>query len=189
MALRMRIELARLQEKHRLSFSAVELALADPVPYPVIVSGFASTADIDLQRTKFRPHALWWHSLPPLYLAHDETTPVGTVDNLEYDQRGRLSVTATVTHDAAKRCNGFSVGARVLEYEIRNADSADYYAVVTRAECMEVSLSSRPANPKALVTLRYAKPAASTFHDLMIARVQTLTKIVDHMQQEIRRQQ
>ena len=72
------------------------------------------TADIDLQRTKFRPHALWWHSLPPLYLAHDETTPVGTVDSLEYDQRGRLHVTATVTHDAAKRCNGFSVGARVL---------------------------------------------------------------------------
>ena len=77
-------------------------------------------------RMKFRAYAFGWPLLfrggfPKLLYKHEETR---RIDKLEYDNQGQLRVRATVTHEQARRCGAFSIGAKVLTYELRNTDSA-----------------------------------------------------------------
>ena len=122
---------------------------------------------------------------PKLLFRHDETQSAGQVDSLEYDDHGRLKVRATVTHELARRCGAFSIGA-ILAYEIHDADRPSFHAVITSAEVCEVLITDRPANPHALVQRRYPASAAVTFYELMGQRVARLGKLVELMQAEAR---
>jgi hypothetical protein len=132
------------------------------VDHATLVSGLAATTAIDLKRMAFRAYAFdnvgtWVRQLPPLLFRHGE--PAGTIDSLYYDAVGNLRITATVTHSEAARCGGFSVGATIHSYELKNADSpSGYHALVTRASITEVSLTPQPCNPQALVTDRIRAP-------------------------------
>jgi hypothetical protein len=155
-ALAMRWQLRQLQHRHRLQPQPCIIALTAPTDRPMILNGYASTTDIDLDRCRFRGWAFtWlpWAKPPPLLFKHKE--PAGTVDALDYDQRGNLKIRATVTHPVARRCGAFSVGAKVIDYEIREADGPNFHAVITRAEVTEVSLTDVPSNPNALVLNRH----------------------------------
>ena len=56
-----------------------------------------------------------------------------------------------VDHPAALRAPAFSVAIKVVDYEIRDADSPDFFALITRAELTELSITDRPANANALI--------------------------------------
>jgi hypothetical protein len=71
----------------------------------------------------------------------------------------------------------------VLDYEIREADTPGFHAVVTSAEVCEVSLTDRLANPAALVQRRYPVSSAAEIYGLLGARVQCLAKLVEQMQE------
>ncbi len=84
--LELRLALHRLARRHGIQPPVpVTLPLAAPCPHPMVVEGFATTADIDLGRMKFRPTAFGWpllfrHGFPPLLYRHDETQPAGQID-------------------------------------------------------------------------------------------------------------
>jgi hypothetical protein len=181
-ALRLKLELARLHQHHRVPVaSPVTLPPAAPSADAVIVSGYASTTHVDLHRMKFRPWAfvfLPWDEPPPLLWKHDASQVAGHIHALEYDSHGNLTVRATVTHAEAKRCNGFSIAGTIREYEIHNADSREFFALITRATLDEVSVTPTPCNPHALVLTRDPVSPAGRFYDLMVQRVQCLQRLV-----------
>jgi hypothetical protein len=161
----------RLRKQHAVTADVFMVPLAPPSDQPMILEGLAAAAETDLERVQFRPWAFTWdRTLPPLYLKHDEGHPVGTIQSLSQDRRG-LHIRATVTDPHARRFAAWSIGANVLEYEIRNEGTPDFFALVRRAELTEVSLTDIPANPKALVQRRYPVPATNTFFELMAKRV------------------
>jgi hypothetical protein len=129
-AMQMRWRLARLAQQHRLALpEPCILPLSEPVDGPVIIEGIAAATSVDLERTRFRRYAFpilpWSKDFPPLLFRHTEQV-AGEVVSLEYDTEGQLRVRAVVDHPLAKRCAGLSVSARVIEYEICDADSESY---------------------------------------------------------------
>ena len=79
---------------------------------------------------------------------------VGTINSLDYDKDGALTIRGTVTDPIARRCNAFSVGATVRDFELVNASTSEFYALIKHASLDEISLIDTPTNPRALVTSR-----------------------------------
>ena len=99
----------------------------------MVLSGLASTFDVDNERVRFLPRA--FGPLPkslPLLFEHDPDQVAGTVDELSYDQTGNLCVTVTATHQLARRCNAFSVGAKVRDYVVSD-EGPSFFATVREA--------------------------------------------------------
>ena len=187
-ALEMKLALHRLHRKHGIAPDIFMVPLTAPTAHPTVLTGYASTTDIDLTRMKFRAYAfgyplLFKHGLPPLHLKHDESKTVGTIDALSYDDRGQLLIRATVTHEQARRAGAFSVGARVLDYELRDIDTPDFHALVTSAEVCEVSLTDCPANMNARVTARHCVSPVVQSHSLMIEKVKRLIQMTALMKE------
>lgn len=167
-AMQMQLTLSSLMRRHgAIGAKPCIIPLASPIDGPIDVSGLASTTDIDLTRQKFRGWAfsnlclyLKGYPFPKLLYRHDESEVAGEITKLSYEDRGQLRISAQVSHERAKRCTAFSVTARILEYEIREADSPDFHALISNAEIVEISLTDRPANPRALVLSR--TPTAPT---------------------------
>ena len=91
-----------------------------------------------------------------------------------------MRIRATVTHDLAKRCGAFSIGGRVLEYELHNETTREFYALATRVELIEISITNSPANPFALVQRRYPASAQVEFS---IALAQNLGRVATLVQE------
>lgn len=182
----MRVCIKRLMREHRVVADPVSIPLTPPVPHPIIVEGFASTPDVDSDRTKIRPHALTflpWR-LPPLLWKHDPAQVAGTIDELQYDDRGNLTIRATVDHPEARRAGAFSIGAKVLDYVILNGDTPNFSAVIKLAELSEISLTDCPANTRAVVRHRYRTSAASAFYAILGEKMRRLTELTELMRQE-----
>ena len=71
--------------------------------------------------------------------------PAGLIRFLGYKDGGQLWVECETNHSEAKVCGAFSVSAQVLEYEMMDVDSPDFYAVITKARLREISITSTPA--------------------------------------------
>ena len=155
-----------------------------------MLEGFASTTDVvDSERIRIAPLA-FGASLPkdlPLLYNHDAKEPAGSIDELYYDAKGQLMVRATVTHPRARRCQAFSIGAKVRDYALRDADGQNFYAEVLKAELTDVSLVERPVNPNARVLQRSRPTPTYFFYDLMRQRVELCQRLVSIMQQEVNR--
>ena len=91
------------------------MPMTAPTARPMLLEGYASTNDLDFQRTRVRGYAfgLLCGAPPPLLYRHDTTQPAGEIEELKYDEHGRLLIRARVDHPEARRCGGFSVGATV----------------------------------------------------------------------------
>jgi hypothetical protein len=61
--------------------------------------------------------------------------------------------------------------------ELKEADGANFHAVVNQTELTEISLTDRPAHPQALATSRHRLAPEVQFYDLMIQRVRLLIKL------------
>ena len=190
-ALAMRLKLKRLCVQHRVEPEPCTIALSDPSPHDMVLCGFASTDDLDLDRVKMRPYAFGYplrrqYRDVPLLYKHDPKQVAGKIEDLEYDECGNLCVWAVVTHELAKRCGAFSIRAVVNEYEIKDADSPDFYAIINSAELTEISLTDNPSNPHALVMDRYRVMPAVQFLDLLTAKMKCLQQLAGLIKQEIR---
>lgn len=193
----MRLELARLASLHGVAHRPHIIALSPPTAGPMTLTGLASTIDVDLTRQKFRGWAFTNPCLlmsgfprPPLLYKHDPEQVAGVITHLDFDDRGQLRIDADVTHELARRCNAFSVCASILQYEICIADSADYFALITKAQIDEISLTDRPANPNALVRSRYRTPPMTAYlntlgetNALLVRGVGVIQQMVQVIQQ------
>ena len=191
LAMQMQLELSALMRRHGFAPRPSAVALSAPLDHIVDVVGYAATTDIDFTRQRFRAYAfnnlcltLKGYPLPPLHYKHDESRIVGEIISLKYDDRGQLRISARVDDPTARRANAFSIGARILAYEIRDADSAEnVHALISAAELVEISLSDCPANPFAIIQHRsrvapmpeYLK-ALHAGDDLIVAGIENLQR-------------
>lgn len=186
-AMALRLSLGRLCKDRGVARTPVVLPLLPSVDLPQILCGLASTTAVDLDRCKFRPFAIVnvgkFIEQPPLLLKHDVDRVVGRIEDLDYDDRGNLRISARVDDPVARRCPAFSVAAKVIEYEIIDGGRDDFYALIRKAEITEVSLTEAPANPAALVTTRITARPEQSIGDLLIRKIGVLQKIVGLMRE------
>jgi hypothetical protein len=187
-SLTLRRSLAELTARHGVQAARRAVPRAPSTETAMVLTGYASTPDIDDERMRFAPRC--FGELPghlPLLFEHEE--PAGTVDALSYTDDGSVRIVCTVTHEAARRCNAFSVAALVRGYELVNTESRDFHAEITAALLTEISLVSVPINPRALVTHRAVAPPpplVGEFFGLIAQRVACLQKMTAILQKELR---
>jgi len=99
--------------------------------------------------------------------------------------KGNLKISAEVDHPLAKRCGAFSVAGSVLDYEIVNPDSADFFALIKRSEITEISLTDCPANPHAIVRSRHQSAPVAPFLQSLNAQADLLSKGIGLIQQQL----
>ena len=125
-ALRMRLQLARLAVRHGVAPAPLRIEpLSAPTDTAMQLAGIAAANSVDSERLRFRPYAFLLPSMlkqpaPPLLYRH--RAPAGHITVLEYDDRGRLVVTAVVVHPEARRCSHFSVCAHIRSYDLIYTD-------------------------------------------------------------------
>jgi HK97 family phage prohead protease len=142
-----------------------------------VVSGIASTDDMDLYRHKIMPGAfsesirnrgLTGSSAIKLLLDHDHTKLAGVIKRLQYNG-GRLEIDAKLALDieyvrdrwtAMKMLGGFnfSVGFMLTDYEIKTDANKQEYLQINRGDLFEVSLVAFPGNEAATMTSIKAQP-------------------------------
>jgi len=178
----MEAQSARLQAHHRVAMpQPVPLPLAEPVDYPLIVEGLASTFDFDSARCAIAPYALSWpcDPLPPLLYRHNQVA--GKIRELSFDDHGRLRIRAYVDHPEAKRAPAFSIAFTVLQFEIINPDSpTGFHSLVRKGVVTECSLTPEPCNRHALVQSR---TRASPGYDDVLAAVTRAQKALEALMQ------
>ena len=172
LALNMRLR--ALMRLHNVRRDTAALALGPPVEASSIrVKGYASTADIDLDRHRFRPGCFGTLDAAKirLLLKHDPQIIAGTVDEISVDWLGRVLVTCSVDHPVAQRMPGFSVGVSVEKFTIHNADSAGVYGEIEACVLEEVSLTEVPGNRAALVTERWVASPLELSNEALLAKI------------------
>jgi hypothetical protein len=177
-ALVLRANIRELQRRHQCLPTLHVLPLGPVQSGPVILSGIAATTDRDHDRMQLAPDALILPPDPaavPLLANHNPTQRVGAIQSLQLDHRGTLHIRARVEHEAARRLPAFSVGLRLLDGALIDADSANFYGLLKRAEISEISLTDKPSNPHALVLDRH--PSCRTdFCDAAITALQLINR-------------
>jgi hypothetical protein len=186
-ALVMRNQLQRLMARDGVAPDLYVAKLADAVDHDLVMSGLASTGDLDLEYVKFSPFAfgaLLPSKLPPLLFDHQPAA--GSVDWLSYDHKGQLLVRATVTHPLAKRCEHFSVGAKIRQSKIHDNGTGDFFAEIISAELSDISLTPTPVNPKAIVVSRGRPSPPSQFYSHLTTKVSRLIDLTNLIREETR---
>ena len=129
LALKMRVELHALAQKHGVfPRPSAPLPLSPPTSCSQLISGLASTGDIDHERMRFRGHAFGMISprRTKLLYRHDPNEVAGEIEELSYDAHGRLLIKCRVDHEQARRCAAFSVSGRVNEYCLCDVDTPNF---------------------------------------------------------------
>ena len=89
-----------------------------------------------------------------------------------------------MTDPVARRCNAWSVACTVVDYEIIDAATPDFYSLIKSARLDEISLTDQPANTRAIVTSRRDVAAASEFYGAMQEYFAKLTEIITLIQKK-----
>jgi hypothetical protein len=131
-AMRMRMQLARLAQRH--GHTPKSFTPTDPLPPidgDVIVEGLASLAVIDNQRTKVAAHC-WMPFRKSIPLLFRHGRPAGEVLEVRNTDKG-LHVRSLVHDEEAKRYSHFSVTATVHGFQLRDVDDPErFHALITR---------------------------------------------------------
>jgi hypothetical protein len=185
LALALRRDLAELAGRHNVAPSSGQLVQSLPEcdERACILSGYATVPTIDLEHMCFARHSLGWYpwALPKLLWRHREEE-VGRVLSLEWDGTG-LRANVETSHLEAMNAPGFSVCVTIEKYELKNTNSPDYFAEITRGWLENISLTDRPAHPMALIHQRAPACAQVAFLDLATAGFKTMIKIAQTLQQ------
>ena len=96
-ALRMRLELKRLAQAHRVQAEPNPIPLTAPTTTAMVFEGYAATIDVDLDRTKLRPYVLGFplsktFRSVPLLFKHDPNVVAGKIEDLDYDDEGNIVI-------------------------------------------------------------------------------------------------
>jgi len=172
-------QLVILARRYGITLAApARLPLAPPPTHPsLILEGIASAPEIDVDRVRFAPFC-FGKSLPaslPLLIEHSR--PAGTA-TVHYDQQGILRVRTSPLSGDNARFPAFSIGARNIQFSIVDADyRSSFHANVTSAELTEISATQYPHLPAARVLKRTPPAASDAFHDLMLRKVDALSRL------------
>ena len=188
LALQMCHRLRQLTDRHGVTAALpTQLALAPPSDRPVIVTGIAAhVGSIDGDRMMFRPSASrcrFAARCRRCCFRHDPKQVAGHVNELSHDADGHLRIRATVDLETGQTRPAFSVAATIHAYEICNADSPNFYALITSAEVSEISLTPSPANSNALVLNRYEQCARVALLDHASAGFKKAIEYLNVLQQ------
>jgi hypothetical protein len=187
LALKLRLELDALARKHaiRPPLPPYEPLLPECDDRAVLLSGLASTFDIDSERLKFLPGSLKWSQLPELRWRHQPGV-IGTVETLKETIRG-LTITVMTDHHLGKVGPAFSIAATIHSYELRNTDNPDgFHAAITKAHIDEISLTPMPANAHALVFERWPMTAAAENWRLLGRQCELMQTLLSVMRERVR---
>jgi hypothetical protein len=151
-------QLRRLNQRYGVRNEAPKhIPLASPPDHDasLILEGIASSPILDCDRTRFAAYC-FGATLPaqlPLLIEHDPERRCGTA-TVSYDAHGALRVRTSALSGDARRYSAFSIGAKIIQYGIHDADHRSYFAEVVAAELTEVSLTTHPHLSAALVLQR-----------------------------------
>ena len=176
--------LSELMQRHAVELAASQaVPLSEPASGPMLLSGLASTLDVDAERVAFAPFA-FGTPLPDgvaLCFDHHGDQRAGRIELLGYDAQGALTIRAYVDHLQAVRCNAFSVSGDVESFTLHDTGSPNFYARVEKLRLREISLVPSPANRNAKVLRREPPTALSKYialslegQDLMIRRTKLI---------------
>jgi hypothetical protein len=180
-ALKMRLEIAALMQKHHAGSQPFKpKALLPPVEGDIVIEGIASPATIDREFTKFSQRC-WVQPFKqniPLLYRHGRSA--GEVEEVRITDQG-LYVRARVTDAEAKCCPYFSIAATIHHYELRNVDDpVNFHALVGCATLNEVSLvTDNPGNAVAIITERRQVCAAGEFYQLAARKVDVMRQMLE----------
>ena len=185
--LAMTMSLRKLMARHNVQAERLPpLPLAEPVDAPSVrIRGIAATSDIDLDRTRFLRDC--WPKLDPgqikLVVGHDLSREVGTINEINVDLMGRVTIVATVTDKDAARLPGLSISAMVAKYTICNPDDRFRFAgeVERVSDVNEVSLTSNPGNRNCLVLERWIPSPLELSNEAIIAKLRDIQATVAAM--------
>lgn len=185
LALQMKYRLGELAKAHRVTLPTAyttESLLPICDDDRVILSGYASTFDVDAERMRFAPNALRWFSwaMPPLLLRH-RPGAIGTVDRLEFSSCG-LRCSVSTDHELGKLMPAFSIGATIQAYVLRDADTPQFYADVLVATLDEVSLTDRPCLASALVNQRMPALPYLPSHAALVEKLARVRQMVQQLE-------
>ena len=184
-AAKLHADLQRLFNKYGLGPPRLrEAQLVDDISDSVKLEGLASTVDRDLEFCRFVKHAFGPEDQlgqPPLLYDHEVVA--GHVDSLSYDGLGQLVASVTASHPIARRCSAFSVGARVLEYQVIDRGNGDFEALITNAKLTDISLVKLPVNPRAVVLHRRKPAPHDEFYSLMRRRVDIASRMLAYIKE------
>ena len=151
--------LGELMQRHQQTLSSpVLVPLSDPAEGPLMLSGMASTLDVDIERVAFAPFAFEWTGNVPLMFDHTDQV-AGRIELLDFSSKGELQIRAYVEHPMAVRCNAFSVSCDVLDFTLHRTDSPQFFARAEKVRLREVSLVPAPIQRNARVLKREAADA------------------------------
>lgn len=137
----------------------------------MIVSGYASTPDLDGHGHRILPRAFSLKHLPPLLWRHKWHLIAGEVTELEY-RNDKLWCVAKVKPEYEGRAKGFSIGFKILEQE-QKSDHIE----IRKGILASISLVLNPCCPGAVITNEYPDCAAGEFLGLMSQRVRKIEEI------------
>jgi hypothetical protein len=181
----MQVELRRLAQRHRVRLDEPRiLPLAAPIDGDVLVEGIVSNGDVDLSRQRVRPWGLTWNDPVPLLVRHNVNEPAGELLELRYDDRGRLIAQAKVSHPFGKRCPAFSLAVSVSEWRlvVEPDDPRRFHGEIRAGRIDEISLTSQPALPTAIVRSRLRAPPEPDFFTLMARKTALLLELTKLIQ-------
>ena len=131
-------QLRALATRHGITLSSpcrVPLTAPPDTDTALILEGIASSPTLDRDRTLFV--ARCFGTLPatlPLLVEHDAARPAGTATLRYDDANGALRVRTSALSGDARCYPAFSISARILNYNIHDADSRHFHFAVTAAE-------------------------------------------------------
>lgn len=195
LALQLQMQLAELRRKH----GTPPPAALPPVPpspralptsaMPCIIHGVAAATTTDATRIRFAKNCFQWDVLPTILYRHINGREVGKCLSLRHDSQGRLIISAEITCPIAAACHGLSIGATVLKYEIVNAASWNYFALVHAARADEVSTTPVPCNVDCRITSRWPPSAQAKQYDILKRGVDVIGRIAQVAATEVAKAQ
>jgi len=180
------VALRRLRQAYNIHSDPPPLALGPPCEASRLkIRAVAATADLDLDRHRFHPQC--WPKLDPskikLVMNHDLTKEVGTIDTIDIDAMGRMTIVATVTDPIAMRLPGLSISACVEQFAIRNAESMTFVGEVLRVSSInEITLTQTPSNRRCTVVERWIPTPYELSSEALMAKVKAFQATVAALQ-------
>ena len=167
-------KLIELRRRHHVApITRAPIALLQPTSKPQIIQGWATTQDVDSERTVFMRGSLSWPDdlgKLPLLLKHDSRKVCGKILDL-HDVDGRWFLRARVDDPLACRMGGLSICATILEATLHDEGSVCFHFTVERAVIDEISIVNLPSNPQAIITHRRDVGPVDTSSDAVLVAV------------------
>ena len=132
-----------------------------PTATPMMLSGLASSTDVDIEHVAFAPFA--FDPLPQTCLLHYDHILIrlpALSRRSPTTSAAELMIRPIVDHPEARRCNACG---DVLDYSLHDTDRPSFFARVEKVRLREISLVPAPVDRSARVLRRELPSPMSAF--------------------------